>query len=100
MDQTLRGLSEERQNDCRTALQKFEERHGLLAWEMSVKVQETALGKYSVKIQITPPPESGLPPWPIQEIAVADASCDVAADVDKMLELAYQARFPEKTRSS
>ena len=94
MDQDFRGPSEEQQNDCRTTLQNFEERHGLLAWEMKVKVQETALGKYSVKIEITPPPDSGLPTWPLQEIAVADASFDVAAEVDKVLELAYQARFP------
>ena len=99
MDQDFRGLSEEQQNDCRAALQKFEERHGLFAWEMKVKVQETALGKYSVKIEITPSPESGLAAWPVQEIAVADASSDVAAEVDKMLELAYQARFPERRSS-
>jgi hypothetical protein len=94
VDQNFGGLSEEQQNDCRAALQKFVERHDLSEWGMMVMVQETTSGKYSVKIEITPPPDSGLPTWPLQEIAVADASFDVAAEVDKVLELAYQARFP------
>ena len=94
MDQNFGGLSQEQQNDCRAALQKFVDRHAISDWGMMVKVQETTTGQYSVKIEVTPPPESGLPAWPIQEIAVADTSFDVAAEVDKMLELAYQTRQP------
>jgi hypothetical protein len=92
------GLSEEQQNDCRAALHDFAERHGLSEWGMVVKVEETASEKYCVKIEITPPADSGLPKWPIQEIAVADAAFDVAAEVDKTLELAFQAAFPNKKK--
>jgi hypothetical protein len=90
------GLSEEQQNDCRAALHHFAETHGLSSWQMVVKVEETTAEKYSIKIEITPPADSGLPKWPIQEIAVADAAFDVAAEVDKTLELAFQAAFPHK----
>jgi hypothetical protein len=96
MEHDFRGLSEEQQNDCRAALQKFVMRHALSEWRMTVKVQETTPGKFSVKIEMTPPPESGLPALPRQEIAVADATFAVAADVDKMLDLAWQNRFPER----
>jgi hypothetical protein len=94
MDQNFGGLSQEQQNDCRAALQKFVDRHAISEWGMMVKVQETTTGQYSVKIEVTPPRESGLAAWPAQEIAVADTSFDVAAEVDKMLELAYQTRQP------
>jgi hypothetical protein len=96
MEHDFRGLSEEQQNDCRAVLQDFVVRHAVSDWRMTVKVQETASGKFSVKIEMTPPPESGLPALPLQEIAVADASFDVAAEVDKILELAWQDRFPER----
>jgi len=92
----FRGLSEEQQNDCRAALQEFVVRHAVSEWRMTVKVQETTPGKFSVKIKMTPPPESGLPALPLQEIAVADASFDVAAEVGKMLEFAWENRFPER----
>jgi hypothetical protein len=94
MEQTERGLSQQQQNDCRAALQKFIDRHELSNWEMTVKVQETATGEYGVKIQVTPPPSSGLPAWPFQEIAVTDTSFDVAAELDHLLELGYSARLP------
>ena len=96
MDHNFGRLSEEQQNDARAAVQNFIRRHGISDWAVNVNVQEMATGKFSVKIEMTPPPESGLPALPLQEIAVADASFDVAAEVDKMLELAWQNRFPEK----
>jgi len=61
---------------------------------VKVNVQRTTTGKYSVKIEIIPSPESGLPKWPIQEIAVADGAFDVAGDVDRLLELAWKDRLP------
>ena len=91
MVQQARGLSQEQQNDCRAALNRFIDRHQLSDWEMTVKVGETAAGKFSVKIDIVPPPESGLTAWPVEEIAVTEAPFDVAAEVDKMLELGFQA---------
>ena len=81
------------QNDCRAALAKFIDRHDLSDWESTVKVEETSAGRYCVKIELTPPAKSGLPKWPVDEIAVADASVDVAAEVDKLLESGYQARL-------
>lgn len=93
MDQNTLGLSEEQQNDCRAVLEKFIDRHQLSDWGMMVNVQQTTPGKYSLKIELTPPPESKLPVWPLEEIALADASCDAAADIDKLLERAYQERF-------
>jgi hypothetical protein len=48
-----------------------------------------------VKIAITPSQESELPPWPVQEIAVVNQSFDVAAEVDQMLKLRFQARLPK-----
>jgi hypothetical protein len=95
MDQNTVGLSEEQQNDCRAVLEAFIDRHHLSDWGMMVNVQQTTPGKYSLKIELTPPPESELPVWPLQEISLADASCDAAADIDKLLELAYQARFSQ-----
>lgn len=96
IDRNFEGVSEEQQNDCRAALQAFVNRHELSEWEMMVKVQETTRGHFSVKIEMAPPPGSGLGTWPVQEIAVADESFDVAAEVDKMLELAYRDRFPKE----
>jgi len=55
MDQTLKGLSEVQQNDCRAALASFIHRHGLADWESTVKVQQTSAGRFSVKIQLAPP---------------------------------------------
>jgi len=97
MEQNFRGLAEEQQNDCRAALQTFIERHGLSQWGMDVTVQEKAPGNYSVKIEITPPPKLGLTRYlDLQEIAIAGPSFNVAAEVDKMLELAYQTHFTER----
>jgi hypothetical protein len=93
MDQISRGLSQEQQNHCREALAKFIDRHDLSDWGSTVKVEETSAGQCSVKIELTPPPNSGLPAWPVDEIAVGDASTDVAAEVDRLLECGYHARF-------
>jgi len=93
MEQSLRGISQEQQNHCREAVQHFMDRHELSDWEMQVKVQETAPAGLSVQVTITPPAESGLPLWPLEEFAVVDSSSEVAAEVDKMLELAYQDRL-------
>lgn len=90
MNQHSRGLSEEQDNDCRAALHEFVKRHKLSAWGLTVKVQESAEGKYVVRIEMTPTSEFGLPEWPVQEIAVADESFDIAAEVDKKLEIAYE----------
>jgi hypothetical protein len=91
MDQTSKGLSQVQQNNCRAALAKFIDRHDLSDWESTVNVEETSAGRYCVKIELTPPAKSGLPKWPVDEIAVTDSSADVAADVDKLLESGYQA---------
>jgi hypothetical protein len=48
-----------------------------------------------VKIELTPPTSAGLPTWSVDEIEIADASVDVAAEVDKLLELGYQARLQD-----
>jgi hypothetical protein len=95
MNQHSRGLSEEQDNDCRAALHEFVKRHDLSAWGLTVKVQETPEGKYVVRIEMTPPSESGLPEWPVQEITVADEYFDIAAEVDKRLEMAYETFFPK-----
>jgi hypothetical protein len=99
MENTLRGITEEQQNDCRAALHNFVDRHEISDWEMTVRVEETAPEKFSLKIELTPPPDAGLPPLRVEEIAVADASFNVAAEVDKMLERAYQARLTETLKS-
>jgi hypothetical protein len=93
MDQIARRLSQVQQNNCRAVLAKFIERHDLSDWGSTVKVQETDAGQYSVKIELTPPPKSGLPTWSVDEIAVADASVDVAAEVDELLEAGYKERL-------
>ena len=49
-----------------------------------------------MKIELTPPAKSGLPKWPVNEIAVADDSADVAAEVDELLESGYQARLLDR----
>jgi hypothetical protein len=94
MDEQARGLSQEQQNDCRAALNRFIEKHDLADWEMMIDVEETLPAGYSVKIAIVPPPASGLPAWPIQEFAVVNAQADAAAEIDRLLEAAYQARLP------
>jgi hypothetical protein len=93
MDQRFRGLSEVQQNDCRAALAKFIRRHSLSDWGSTVKVEEIGTGQYCVQIELTPPVESGLPTWLVDEIAVADGSADVAAEVDELLEAGYRARL-------
>ncbi len=80
------------QNNCRAALAKFIDRHDLSDWESTVHVEENSVGQYRVKIELTPPAKSGLPKWPVDEIAVADDSVDVATEVDKLLESGFQAR--------
>jgi hypothetical protein len=94
MNQQTRGLSQKQQNDCRAALDRFIDKHQLSHWEVTIEVQETMPAGYSVKIAIEPPPDSGLPPWPIHEIAVVNAQVDVAAEVDRLLEAAYKERLP------
>jgi hypothetical protein len=91
MDQNFGGLSQEQQNDCRAALQKFVDRHAISEWGSGNDYRTVQR-----EIKVIPPPESGLPVWPIQEIAVAGTSFDVAAEVDRMLELAYQTHQPER----
>ena len=93
MDQISRGLSQAQQNNCRAALAKFIDRHDLSDWGSTVKIEETSAGRYSVRIELMPPAKSGLPTWPVDEIVIADASVDVAAEVDKLLEFGYQARL-------
>ena len=78
MHQQPRGLSQEQQNQCRATLDRF-------------IVKEEASGEFNVKLEIAPPPDSGLPDWPIHEIAAVDASFDVAAEVDCLLEAALEA---------
>jgi len=93
MDQTLKGLSQAQQNNCRAALAKFIERHDLSDWGSTVNVEETSMGRYFVKVELTPPSKFGLPTWQVDKIAVADASVDVAAELDKLLESSYRARL-------
>ena len=93
MDQISRGLSQVQENDCRAALTKFIDRNDLSDWGSTVKVEETSAGRYCVKIELTPPAKSGLPTWSVDKIAVADASVDVVAEVDKLLETGYQERL-------
>jgi|HubBroStandDraft_5_1064220.scaffolds.fasta_scaffold165152_2 hypothetical protein len=99
MNSNSEGLSEEQQNDCRAALREFARRHAISDWGMTVKVEEASAGKYIVKIEVTPPTGSGLSAWPIQEIAVADTSFDVAAEVNKILELAWQTNQTERKKA-
>ena len=84
------------QNNCRAALAKFIDRHDLSDWESTVKVEETSAGRYRVKIELTPPTSAGLPTWSVDEIEIADASVDVAAEVDRLLEFGYQARLQDR----
>jgi hypothetical protein len=93
MDQTLTGLSQAQQNECRAVLANFIHRHGLSDWGSTVKVEETSMGQYRVKIELTPPADSGLPSWPLDEIAVADESVDVASELEALLELGFQSRL-------
>jgi len=93
MDQGLRGLSQEQENDCRAVLAKFIERHDLSDWGSTVKVEEKSRGRFFVKIELTPPAKSGLSAWPVDEIAVSDGSADVATEVYRLLEAGYQVRL-------
>jgi len=90
MEEQPRGLSQEQQNQCRATLNRFIDEHGLSGWEMTIEVKESDSGEFNVRLQITPPPESGSPPWPIREIAVADSSFDVAAELDHLLHDAFK----------
>jgi hypothetical protein len=93
MDQISRGISQVQQNNCRAALAKFIDRHDLSDWESTVNVEETSAGRYRAKLELTPPAKSGSPSWSVDEIAVDDASVDVVAEVDKLLEAGYQERL-------
>jgi hypothetical protein len=84
-------LSQEQQNECRAALDKFIDRHELSNWEMTVTVEEPDPGQYSLMVELRPPSEPGLAPWPLKEVVLGDASLDVAAAVDELLELCYEA---------
>jgi hypothetical protein len=95
IDQISRGLSQVQENDCRAALTKFIDRNDLSDWGSTVKVAETSAGRYRVKIELTPPTSTGLPTWSVDEIEIVDASFDVAAEVDKLLEFGYQARLQD-----
>jgi len=81
------------QNNCRAALAKFIDRHHLSDWESTVEVQETSADHYCVKIELTPPAKSGLPTWSVDEIAIADASADVASEVNELLETGFKERL-------
>jgi hypothetical protein len=84
-------LSQVQQNECRAALNKFIDRHELSDWEMTVTIEEPDPGQYSLTVDLRPPSEPGLSPWPLKEVVLGDASFNVAAAVDEMLELCYEA---------
>jgi sporulation protein YlmC with PRC-barrel domain len=94
MDHNFGRLSEEQENDARAAVHNFIRRHDISDWAVKVNLQKTATGKYIVRIVIMPRPESGLQ-WLVQEIELADGSFDVAGDVDRLLELAWQDHLRE-----
>jgi hypothetical protein len=94
-DQISRGLTQIQDNDCRAALTKFIDRNDLSDWGSTVKVEETSAGRYRVKIELMPPTSAGLPTWSVDEIEIADASVDVAGEVDRLLELGYRARLKD-----
>jgi hypothetical protein len=96
MSQNFQGLSEEQQNECRAAMDRFVERHDLVKWGITIKFQDTIPDEQSVKIEITPPPDFGLIRSPMREIAVTAPSMDISPEITKMLELAYQDYFPEE----
>jgi hypothetical protein len=54
MDQGLKGLTQEQDNDCRAVLAKFIERHNISDWGSTVKVEEKSHGQFFVKIELTP----------------------------------------------
>jgi hypothetical protein len=72
-----------------------EKGYDLSDWGSTVKVAETSAGRYRVKIELTPPTSTGLPAWSVDEIEIVDASVDVAAEVDKLLEFGHQARLQD-----
>jgi len=88
------GLSQRQQNCCRAALNLFIKKHELGDWDMTIEAHETLPMGYSVKVGMTPSTESGLPRSPIKEFAEVDTSADVAAAVDRLLEVAYRASQP------
>jgi hypothetical protein len=94
-EQDLTGLSQEHQNECRATLQKFMDRHEISDWGVTIKAGETPKGDFSLRIEITPPAETGLQPWAFREIAIAEANFDLATEIDKVLEHGYQVRFAE-----
>jgi hypothetical protein len=95
MEHRTRGLSQEQQYQCQATLDKFIDRHELSGWEMTIEVKEAAPGKYDVRLEIMPPHDSGLPDWPVHEIAAVDASFDAAAEVDRLLESALEESLAE-----
>ena len=95
MEQDLTGLSQENQKECRAALKKFLNRHEISDWRTTIKAGETPKGDFNLRIEITPPAETGLQPWAFREVSIADATFNLANEIDRMLEHGYQVRFAE-----
>lgn len=94
MSMQMAGLSQKQQNDCRAALLRFIEKHQLGSWKMTIEGQGTLPMGYSVKIAITPPGGPGSAALPISQFAEVDTADDVANEVERMLEAAYQISLP------
>jgi hypothetical protein len=90
---TFRGLSENEEELCRSILQRFEKEHGLARWALMITKREMIPGRYHIRIAIAPPPEFQLPTNSLKDIAGADATFNIAAEVGKMLEIAYRTHF-------
>jgi hypothetical protein len=95
MEQDLTGLSQVQQNECRAALQNFMNRHEISDWGTTIDAGKTVRGEYCLRVEITPPAETGLKPWAYREISLEGATFNVAAEIDKALEHGYQVRFAE-----
>jgi hypothetical protein len=92
---TFRGLSDAEETACRLALESFEKGHELAGWALMVQKRETTPEKYHVKIVIHVPSESASSGgW--KDIAGADATFDVAAELGKMLEGVYRKLRPNE----
>jgi len=94
MNTKIEGLSQKQQNDCRAALAMFIEKHRLGNWEIAIEGRQTLPMGYSVKIAIAPPGQQGSAALPINQFAEVDTSDDVAAEVERLLEAAYQISMP------
>ena len=95
MEQDLTGLSQENQEECRAALKKFMDRQDISNWGTTITAGETPKGDFNLRIEITPPAETGLAPWAFREVATAEASFNLATEIDRVLEHGYQVRFAE-----